>query len=203
MYPSIPLYALWPLVVGIVSLFYCGEHLANPYTFRTAAYPATVRTIYHLYRRRRQFGQIMSSNHGLNQNRYLRLMCLALIEILGTIPACSFLLAYSFKLGYLPWVSWADTHSDFSRVIQVASNIWKPYSVLHSVVEFFRWSFVACAFIFFAFFGFADEARRHYRLVYTSLASRIGLSTSSAKLTGSSNMYVLWLLQTSLLSLQF
>lgn len=27
-YPSIPLFFVWPLVVGIVSLFYCGAYLA-------------------------------------------------------------------------------------------------------------------------------------------------------------------------------
>ncbi len=137
----------------------------------------------------------MSSNYGLNEGLYVRLMCLASVEILGTIPACSFIIAYNIKLGYTHWVSWADTHRDFSRVIQISSMEWKSDHTLYSLLEFFRWSLVACAFIFFAFFGFADEARRHYRLVYNSLVNRIGLSISNAKLTVSSNMYILWLFQ--------
>ncbi|KAH9976850.1 pheromone A receptor-domain-containing protein [Lactifluus volemus] len=50
------------------------------------------------------------------------------------------------------------------------------------------WTLVLCAFLFFAFFGLAEEARKHYRLVYTSLANRLGYSTSS-NTTCSSNGY--------------
>ena len=57
-------------------------------------------------------------------------------------------------------------------------------------LEVFRWSLVLCAFVFFALFGFADEARQHYRLVYTTLASRIGYSTFT--LHGSSHACVVY-----------
>lgn len=163
MTPSIPLFYMWPIVIGIVSLFYC------------------LMTIYQFYKRGRQFNQIMSSNRGLNQSRYIRLMCLSMIEVLGTIPLSSFVLATNIRLGFIKWVSWADTHSNYSRVVEIPSIIWKTDHNTHVLSELFRWSLVLCAFIFFGFFGFADEARRHYRLVYTSLASRIGLSTSSGK----------------------
>jgi pheromone a factor receptor len=169
MYPAIPLFFLWPLIAGIVSLFYC------------------VMTIYHFYKRGRQFSQVMSSNRGLNQSRYFRLMCLSMIEILGTIPLSSWVLALNVKAGFVPWVSWADTHNDYNRIVQVPSIVWKSDHIAHVLFEFYRWSLVACAFVFFGFFGFADEARRHYRLVYTSLASRVGLSTSNGKLNGSSH----------------
>lgn len=147
-------------------------------------------TVYHFYRRRRQFSQIMSSNRGLNQSRYVRLMCLAMIEICGTIPLSSWILAVTAKEGFGPYVSWADVHLDYSRIVQYPSIIWETDHFAHFVYEFYRWSAVLCAFIFFAFFGFADEARRHYHLAYTSLASRIGISTSNGKLTGSSHGYV-------------
>jgi pheromone a factor receptor len=159
-------------------------------------------TVYHFYRRRRQFSQIMSSNRGLNQSRYVRLMCLAMIEVLGTIPLSSWVLATNVEVGFVPWVSWSNTHLDYSRIVQIPSVIWKTDHLLHILFEFYRWSLVLCAFIFFAFFGFADEARKHYRLVYTSLASRIGISTSNGKLTGSSHAYVSRWFQVSSLSLQ-
>jgi pheromone a factor receptor len=168
-WPAIPLFYLWPLMAGIVSLFYC------------------VMTIYHFYRRGRQFSQVMSSNRGLNQSRYFRLMCLSMIEILGTIPLSSYILAANVKAGFGPWVSWADVHSDYGEIAQVPSIVWKSDPMDHALLELYRWSLVACALIFFGFFGFADEARRHYRLVYTTLASRVGLSTSIGKLAGSSN----------------
>jgi len=168
-YPAIPLIFLWPIVVGTVSLCYC------------------VMTIYHFYKRRRQFSQVMSSNRGLNQSRYVRLMCLAMVEILGTIPLSCWILSINAKAGFVHWGSWDWIHSDYSQIVQVPSIMWKTDHDSHILFETYRWSLVACAFIFFGFFGFADEARRHYRLVYTSLASRVGLSTSNGKLTGSSH----------------
>jgi pheromone a factor receptor len=36
---------------------------------------------------------------------------------------------------------------------------------------------VACAFIFFGFFGFADEARTHYRLAINSITKTLGISS--------------------------
>jgi pheromone a factor receptor len=44
-----------------------------------------------------------------------------------------------------------------------------------------------CAFVFFAFFGFAEEARQNYRRVFTSLAGRVGYLTSSGTFGASSN----------------
>ena len=187
-YPSIPLFYLWPIVIGMVSLFYCGAYLAV--CIRPVAHLSTVMTIYHFYKRGRQFSQVMSSNRGLNQSRYFRLMCLSMIEIFGTIPLASWVLSLNAKAGFVPWVGFAALHQDFDLIYQIPSVVWKNYHISHVLFEFYRWSLVACAFTFFGFFGFADEARRHYRLVYTSLASRVGLSTSNGKFAGSSHGYV-------------
>lgn len=151
----------------------------------------TVLTIFTLAKRERQFRQVMSSNRNLNRSRYFRLMALSSIEILGTIPIAIYWIVYNAKNGAEPWVSWADTHSFYSRIPQFASFIWKNDHAMVVGLEGYRWSLVACAFVFFAFFGFADEARQHYRLVYTSLTSRIGISTTSVTLHGSSHAYVL------------
>ncbi|KAI0298958.1 GPCR fungal pheromone mating factor [Multifurca ochricompacta] len=172
MIPSFPLFYAWPVAIGVISLVYC------------------IMTIYQFYKRGRQFKQIMSSNRGLNQSRYLRLMALSLVEILGTIPLGSWVIAHQSKLFMSKWLSWEDTHSNYSRVVQVPSVLWKADHEIVVGLETFRWSLPVCAFIFFGFFGFADEARKHYRLVYTSLASRIGYSTSSGSFTGSSHAYV-------------
>jgi len=166
---SIPLVFIWPIVVGAVAAYYC------------------ILSIYHFYRRRRQFSQVMSSNRGLNQSRYLRLMCLSGVEVLGTIPMGAWVLALNVRAGLAPWVSWHATHRTNSEIPQIPAIVWKSDHISHTLFEFNRWLLVACAFSFFIFFGFADEARRHYRLVYTSLASRVGLSTSNGKLTGSSH----------------
>jgi pheromone a factor receptor len=100
-------------------------------------------------------------------------MALSATEILGTIPLGTYFMVSSAKMGVKPWKSWADTHSHYSTIHQVPGFIWKNDPNLAIKLELFRWSLVACAFIFFAFFGFADEARQHYRLVYAWFARRI------------------------------
>jgi pheromone a factor receptor len=104
-------------------------------------------------------------------------MAIAAVEICGTIPLGTFFIVYNARNGVTPWISWADTHSNYSQVDQVAAFIWKNDPGTAIGFEVFRWSTVYCAFVFFALFGFADEARQHYRRVYTTLASRIGYST--------------------------
>jgi pheromone a factor receptor len=129
------------------------------------------------YKRQRQFNELMLASPGLSRGRYIRLMAIGAIEILGTIPLGTYFIVVSAKGGVSPWKGWANTHSNYSEVIQVAGFIWKNDPNVADPTEIYRWSLVACAFLFFALFGFADEARLYYRRVYTSLASRIGYST--------------------------
>ena len=119
----------------------------------------------------------MTCSQGLSHGRYLRLMALASIEIIATIPLGLYILISTAKEGVGSWQSWATMHSHYSEVYQVPSVVWRNNRGTVIGLEMFRWLLVACSFVFFAFFGFADEARQHYRLVYKSLASRIGLST--------------------------
>jgi len=161
------LFYSWPVVIGCVSCFYC------------------VVTTYSFYNRQRQFNQLMSASQGLTRSRYMRLMAIGFIEVLGTIPIGTYIIVYNARLGIVPYVSWAHTHSNYSQVAQVPSSIWRNEPSLNIGAEMYRWLLVTCAFVFFALFGFADEARNHYRRVYTSLASRIGYSTFT--LSGSSH----------------
>jgi pheromone a factor receptor len=126
----------------------------------------------------RRFRQQMSST-GLTRNRYIRLMAISAAEILGTIPLGTLYIVKNAKSGVEPWRGWAYTHENYSAVYQVPASVWKnePDSVF--ALEMYRWSLVLCAFVFFALFGFANEARQHYRRVYTSIASHIGYSTST------------------------
>jgi Pheromone A receptor len=133
--------------------------------------------IYAFYKRRRDHMQLISS---ANRGRYLRLMAISLIEILGTIPIGTYIIVSNAKDGVVPWKGWAAMHSHYSEVNQVAGFIWRDDPVAY-LFELFRWSLVACSFIFFALFGFAGEAREHYYRLYKSLTRRIGKSTSTPR----------------------
>jgi pheromone a factor receptor len=90
-----------------------------------------------------------------------------------------------------PYKGWANTHWGFSRVDQFPSIEWEANPLLVTSLELSRWAPVACAFIFFTFFGFADEARKHYRLAFTTVAKRVGYSVSSSSGFTTSTGYVL------------
>jgi pheromone a factor receptor len=134
--------------------------------------------IYFFYTYDRRFRQLMSTT-GLNRNQYIRLMVISAAEILGTVPLGIVFIVKSAEWGVEPWRGWASTHENYSAVYQIPASTWKNEPDTVFVLETYRWSLVLCAFVFFALFGFADEARQHYRRVYTSIASRIGYSTSA------------------------
>ena len=141
----------------------------------------TVRTIYALYKRQRQFRQFMASSQGFSSSLYFRLMIISATEILSTIPLGTYILVSNVKGGVGPWSSWASTHRHYSVVYQIPGSIWKNNRQFSLSLDMFRWLLVGCAFIFFAFFGFAEEARQNYRRLYTSLASRFGYPKSTLR----------------------
>jgi len=156
-------FSMWPLVIGCVSFVY------------------GVLTIYTLLKRERQFSQVISSNRNLNRGRYFRLMALAGVDVLCTVPLAAYLLHNVTKEHPPGWKSWTATHHDghYSSISQIPTFIWRDIPGYTFELEFPRWALVGCSFLFFAFFGFADEARQHYRLAFKSVASRVGFSTSS------------------------
>jgi hypothetical protein len=100
----------------------------------------------------------------LNLDRYLRLMALASADLLLTTPLGIWVLYSNVAVfGLSPWISWDDTHSNFSRVVQVPGIYSRadPYSAAR--VETLRWATVVCALLFFAYIGFADEVIKNYR----------------------------------------
>lgn len=90
-------------------------------------------------------------------------MALASTEMLLTTPLALFQMIFNLKAQPLePWRSWADTHSNFSRVLLVPSALWRSSGISAIALEVTRWSVPFCAFTFFLFFGFAEESRRSY-----------------------------------------
>jgi pheromone a factor receptor len=166
---SIFLIQIWPIVIGCCSAIY------------------TVLILYTFMKRRAQFNKLVESNPSLTMSRYWRLMGLASMEIVATVPLACYLLALNIQGGVNPWISWASVHFDFSQINQYPSIVWRSWPMVDVIAhEIARWSYVLCAVIFFAFFGFAAEARKNYRSAFDSLASIAGRSRSkTAVATGS------------------
>ena len=138
-------------------------------------------TIIAFYKNSSQFNAVLSGNGNLTSHRFIRLMCLASIEILFNIPVALYCIAIQVRSGPLnPYISWENVHLDFSNVQEIPSVIWRSNRELEINLEFPRWATVFCAFVFFMFFGFADEARKNYRSAFQTVAKRVGLSTGGS-----------------------
>ncbi|KAF8725083.1 hypothetical protein AX14_008399 [Amanita brunnescens Koide BX004] len=159
-----------PIAIGLVSAVYC------------------ILSIKAFNESRTQMKEILSSNSNLSASRYFRLMALAGIEVLCTVPLASWALYLNMQMGIAPWISWENVHFGYARVDQIPSLIWRSDPILNTSLELTRWSIIICAFIFFAFFGFADEARKNYRSALGSVAKRMGYTrTGTATGTFTSN----------------
>ncbi|KII83820.1 hypothetical protein PLICRDRAFT_168730 [Plicaturopsis crispa FD-325 SS-3] len=167
-----PLSIVWPCVIGLISAVYC------------------VLTLRAFMKRRAQFSDFVNKNSSLTVNRYFRLMALATTDLLFTVP----LSAYSIYLNVAkspiyPWISFADTHGNYSHVDQFPAVLWRSSHETVVSLELSRWLMVVCAFVFFFFFGFADEARRNYKAAYWAIAKRLGMSPPSKLQSSISHSY--------------
>ena len=117
-------------------------------------------------------------------------MALASIDAFGSIPLATDILVRNVKEGVTPWKSWADTQ-------QLFPDHTHPSLRLEERPSGCSWArdvpLVDCRMriYFFAFFGFGDEAFKHYHLAYTSIARRIGYSKPSGTLHDSPQGYAI------------
>lgn len=137
-------------------------------------------TLRAFYKRRLEFSQFLSTHSSLSMSRYIRLMMLAISEMICTIPIS----IYSFYISSAgvplqPWISWADTHYGFSYVGQIPAAEWMGDPNYRIAVELTRWLFPASALWFFLLFGFGTEARKNYRIAFLRAARFFGYKPAS------------------------
>jgi pheromone a factor receptor len=168
-WPSIIIANVIPSVVSMASLVYSGE--CESTKDRVAADFPQGLAIRWFIRRRMEFQKILSSNSpSLNTGRYLRLIAFAVIDVLFSIGANTFALAWvlsTIKLS--PWKGFAYTHEDFSMISQTS-----PPS------GSFQWEFIMSlyvpplySFLFFIFFGFGEEAIKEYQRAWSYLLNML------------------------------
>ncbi|KAF8153841.1 pheromone A receptor-domain-containing protein [Crassisporium funariophilum] len=155
--PAYFLYFMWPVVLGVISFVFSGLTLRS------------------FWNRRAQFNQLISSNSSMSISRYLRLVLLAIIDMMCTVPLGIYSIYIGNKgVGLAPWISWEDTHFNFARVALVPSIIWRSDPSFQTSVELTRWLPVLCAFLFFGLFGFASEAQKNYKVAFWAIGKRFG-----------------------------
>ncbi|KAL0068203.1 a-factor receptor [Marasmius tenuissimus] len=159
--PAYFLFFMWPLVIGSASFIY------SAFNLRT------------FYVRRVQFTNLIATRAAMSTSHYVRLMSLAFVDILFTIPLASYVIYIgSSGLPLRPYISWEDTHFEFWRITQVPALLWRNAPSSQISVELNRWICVFCAFSFFALFGFANEAKKNYRMAFWFVAGKLGYRKS-------------------------
>jgi pheromone a factor receptor len=167
---AFPLLHIWPVVISIITAIY------------------GVLTIRLFWKSSQQLKEISGSNNDLNRSRYMRLIALTGTQLLFSLPlSLYYLYINAHVLPVAPWISWEDTHFNYSHVSQFPSVIWRADPVLLAAIEGTRWSVIPCAFLFFVFFGFAEQARKHYRLAYLFARSRLHLGDFGTKSASTSS----------------
>lgn len=117
--------------------------------------------LHNFIRRRLSFAaHLQNSNSALTPNRYLRLIAMSLTEMVWGTVLTSLNIWSNASGGLRPWTTWADVHSNFSRVDSF-STAEMPQSFLR-IVFLFWWAIPASSYIFFIFFGFGEDARKEY-----------------------------------------
>ena len=190
-----PITFLWNPVLLLITLVYGGALGPSDLSPRLMAHHTLVLNIRIFWRSSQMFHGMLGSNKNPNQNRYIRLIALSSCQILTSLPFALFgLYVNAHVLTVYPWISWDDTHSHYYFVGQVPSFMWRASPISEVMVELSRWIPVVSAFLFFAFFGFAEEAVKHYRKAYTFASSSLHLpnrlksrATSSPPYTPSSS----------------
>ncbi|KAF9814625.1 hypothetical protein IEO21_04988 [Rhodonia placenta] len=162
--PAYPLVLMWPVLLGCISFIYAS---------------LTLRSFWH---RRAQFNELLASSSALTTSRYFRLMLLCCVEMACTVPLGVFSI-YMNNLAdpIAPYVSWANAHYNFSFVEKIPALIWMGNRPFYISVQLGRWIYPGSCFLFFALFGFAEEARRNYELAFWAVARRFGFQHPSQK----------------------
>ncbi|KAI0944386.1 hypothetical protein AcW1_002114 [Taiwanofungus camphoratus] len=133
-----------------------------PLLFSTITMVYAALAFFHFFRKRMDFAaHLANANSSLTTHRYLRLMAMSITEMAWGTSLTAFTLYVNVAPGLRPWISWANVHSNFSRVDLYATLVLPPH-YRHQLLLLW-WAMPASAIIFFLFFGFGSETVQDYR----------------------------------------
>jgi hypothetical protein len=119
----------------------------------------------HVVRRRMDFSKHLSqAQSALTTARYFRLMLMTIVLMVWTTIVSSINLAFSFRGGMQPYVSWSFVHAGFLGVGQFPTVFIPPAALSWSFALW--WAVPVSSYIFTAFFAFGEDAMKEYKAVY-------------------------------------
>ena len=139
--------------------------------FFTIAFIFGALALHNFFRRRLTFDlDLRQSNSAMTTNRYLRLIAMALTEMILGTSITAFNIFLNVSVGLRPWISWENVHSNFSRVGLFPTSILPPQLITNMMVIW--WTLPASS-IIFAFFGFGEEALKGYKNVWVWIKVKV------------------------------
>ena len=141
-------------------------------------YKLSALTFRRAFLQKEQLKKMHHAGFSISAGRYWRLMALCCVEIIFTVPMNIYIIITNTLIAQPgPYISWSWIHSDVSQIAQYPTIIWQSAGFVE--LEISRWLFILCAFVIFAFFGWAQEARSFYRQAFLSVCRRLGYSKPS------------------------
>jgi pheromone a factor receptor len=125
-------------------------------------------TLRHLCRRRAFLSKYMTGLvPSLTTAHHLRLVSMVVIQMLGGLVVCIADLYFNISGGINPWISWQDTHFDFSDVLQFPTVLLPLSQKIQ--IELLWWPAPMSGIVFFLCFAFMEDARKEYRPFFSFL----------------------------------
>lgn len=105
---------------------------------------------------------LQANNSALNTTRYLRLVAMASVQMVGSITVTAYNIWFTaMAIPIRPWTNWADVHSDFWRIDQFLTRF--TPSVVQRGFYVVWWMVPIPTFLFVAFFAFGKDAVDEYK----------------------------------------
>lgn len=115
---------------------------------------------------------LSSTQSALTTSRYLRLMLMAALQMVWSLTITAYTLWFTvMAVPIRPWTTWADVHSDFSRIDQYPV-IFTPQIILTGYYIMW-WMVPISTLIFVTFFAFGRDAMDEYKKCFLWFRTRI------------------------------
>jgi pheromone a factor receptor len=117
--------------------------------------------IYYFVSKRLEFRSLLkTSNSGLDTGHFIRLLCLASMDIAVAVPLSIYLICIN-SVDLQPY-NWTEVHRDWSEILQVPSSVWMSDSRETIGMSLFRYIPSVLAFALFALIGMTEDSIGRY-----------------------------------------
>ncbi|KAJ6484726.1 fungal pheromone STE3G-protein-coupled receptor, partial [Mycena sanguinolenta] len=121
---------------------------------------------------RANIAEVLAPYKGLTHSRFLRLVSLTFAILFFSSPAALLNIAANATAAALATeVSGGASPFGFGVIARIPRSIWASNETNLFTVELGRWLAPACALFFFAFHGFAGDAREHYKRAFVFVSN--------------------------------